>query len=179
MAAKRKDYAKAVEMYESGLSIADVAFLYGISRQAMRKILERRGVSFRSNLKYQQGNHFYRHGIPQDKRVVTIVRKAIKSGCLIAKPCERCGASGKDRDGRNLVDAHHDDYNKPLDIRWLCGPCHREWHQSNEPTRRTAHLAAMPRSEIGSMGGKATWTKNREKALSQLAEARRGRGRKT
>ena len=36
------------------------------------------------------------------------------------QPCERCGAPRADR--------HHDDYSKPLDIRWLCRACHIQHH---------------------------------------------------
>lgn len=52
---------------------------------------------------------------------------AIKLGHLIRQPCERCGSI--------KVDAHHEDYTKPLDVTWLCRPCHRERHK--EMKRRT------------------------------------------
>ena len=47
-------------------------------------------------------------------------RRAIVAGKLSKQPCEVCGAP--------TVDAHHDDYSRPLDVRWLCRPHHREHH---------------------------------------------------
>jgi hypothetical protein len=49
-----------------------------------------------------------------------IVGNAIKYGKLKKEPCEVCGCLD--------VHAHHDDYAKPLDIRWLCDIHHNEWH---------------------------------------------------
>lgn len=43
---------------------------------------------------------------------------AVRNGSLKKKPCEVCGI--------NKVDAHHDDYSKPLDVRWLCKKHHSE-----------------------------------------------------
>jgi len=50
------------------------------------------------------------------------VESAIKRGQL-ARPenCEHCGKHGP-------VHAHHDDYSKPLVVRWLCSKCHGGWH---------------------------------------------------
>ena len=50
------------------------------------------------------------------------VRKAVLSGKLI-KPlyCVACGKKCK-------VEGHHRDYNKPLDVIWLCKDCHAFVH---------------------------------------------------
>lgn len=47
-------------------------------------------------------------------------RRAIERGDLVRMPCEVCGAV--------RVDAHHDDYSNPLQVRWLCRPHHHQHH---------------------------------------------------
>lgn len=44
-----------------------------------------------------------------------------RRGLLKLKPCEECGAT----DG---VQKHHDDYTKPLEVRFLCKSCHLKEH---------------------------------------------------
>lgn len=46
---------------------------------------------------------------------------AVRRGKLKVQPCEKCGASNAEK--------HHDDYSKPLEIRWLCRGCHMEHHK--------------------------------------------------
>ena len=48
------------------------------------------------------------------------VQRAIKTAQLVKRPCEVCGST--------QVQAHHDDYGKPLDVRWLCSVHHRCLH---------------------------------------------------
>jgi hypothetical protein len=48
------------------------------------------------------------------------VRAAIKKGLMArATACESCGATG------GAIEASHSDYSRPLDVTWLCRPCHR------------------------------------------------------
>lgn len=49
-----------------------------------------------------------------------ITSNAIKRGRLVRQPCEVCGAE--------RVEAHHDDYSRPYDVRWLCKRHHDEHH---------------------------------------------------
>lgn len=48
------------------------------------------------------------------------VRNALRRGELTRGPCECCGAE--------KAVGHHDDYDRPLDVRWLCERCHKAWH---------------------------------------------------
>lgn len=47
-------------------------------------------------------------------------RYAVKSGALAVAPCEVCGTEN--------VEAHHDDYSNPMQVRWLCRKHHRDLH---------------------------------------------------
>ena len=64
----------------------------------------------------------------EKKQASNKVNNAIKKGDL-TKPlaCSDCGISGV------RIHGHHDDYSKPLEVRWLCSPCHHEWHKENGP----------------------------------------------
>jgi hypothetical protein len=61
-----------------------------------------------------------------DKRASHIaVGNAVRSGKLIKQPCEICGT--------DKVHAHHDDYSKPLQVRWLCPSHHFVHHKEHGP----------------------------------------------
>lgn len=50
------------------------------------------------------------------------VSAALRLVVLVKEPCEVCGEP--------KAEAHHDDYSKPYDVRWLCRPCHKAHHAS-------------------------------------------------
>ena len=64
----------------------------------------------------------YREKYPLKYKAHSAVRYAINSGKLHKEPCQKCGSEDNPH-------AHHDDYAKPLNIRWLCAGCHSQWHK--------------------------------------------------
>ena len=60
------------------------------------------------------------------KWVSNVVNNAVRDGVLI-KPdsCSSCGKSNC------RIEGHHNDYDRPLCVTWLCSNCHREWHKEN------------------------------------------------
>ncbi len=83
------------------------------------------------------------------------MEKATRRGELTPEPCEVCGAE--------KVDAHHDDYLKPLEIRWLCRKHHRLHHAKHPtglkwPTYKThpcsvqVHIGAVTRARLLELG---------------------------
>ena len=49
------------------------------------------------------------------------VARAIRNGSLLRLPCIKCG--------KEKSVAHHEDYDKPLEVMWLCQPCHKQRHK--------------------------------------------------
>ena len=79
--------------------------------------------AMRVNLSRKDRNSEWKSRVPPEVHIAhDAVQVAIANGSLVRKPCEVCGA--------NRVDAHHDDYSKPLDVRWLCRGHHIKHHRS-------------------------------------------------
>jgi hypothetical protein len=62
----------------------------------------------------------FRRDNPEKTRAYNAVRYALSTGKLVRQPCEVCG------DPKSQ--AHHDDYAKRLDVRWLCARHHAKHH---------------------------------------------------
>lgn len=66
----------------------------------------------------------WRRANPLKYRAHLLVHKALAAGQLQKQPCEVCGAK--------VVDAHHDRYDEPLNVRWLCRSHHTQLHYYGE-----------------------------------------------
>jgi hypothetical protein len=62
----------------------------------------------------------------RQRRAGHLVERAVRRGALIRKPCEVCG--------HVPTEAHHEDYDKPFDVRWLCHSHHQK-HDRNRIVR--------------------------------------------
>lgn len=62
----------------------------------------------------------YRTNNPAKHEAHLAVRRALRRQELARTPCEVCGAI--------RVEGHHDDYGKPLSVRWLCKRHHMAAH---------------------------------------------------
>ncbi len=62
----------------------------------------------------------HRHLNPEKYKARTAVGNALRDGRIVKKNCERCGSVDSQ--------AHHHDYSRPLDVKWMCFACHRAEH---------------------------------------------------
>lgn len=89
----------------AGARMTDVAREYQISRQRAEQIVH-----------------------AQEAKARRRVADALESGELIRpSACQGCGRTyTRSRIGnRSRIESHHNDYSRPLDVRWLCRQCHR------------------------------------------------------
>ncbi len=64
----------------------------------------------------------YRLRYPKKYKAHQAVGKAVRNGVLTNPGnCVECTSD-------LAVEAHHDDYDFPLTVRWLCALCHKRWH---------------------------------------------------
>lgn len=86
----------------------------------------------RMGLATSESNKEWRKRNPDAYAAYGLTANNIRDGKLKKEPCEKCGDL--------KVDAHHDDYLKPLKIRWLCKKHHAEHHRLKRELERK-HIA--------------------------------------
>jgi hypothetical protein len=151
---KRKiDLTQATFLYEAGYSIPHIGRHFGVTKQAAHSALIKAGVHTStprgiapplSDEEREEARRLYEEYVQRltvtryrnakiQEKAREKVLKAIARGVLRPGPCEVCGTTAKGSDGRRDVHAHHDDYSRPLAVRWLCSKHHKQWHKTNTP----------------------------------------------
>lgn len=177
---------EAVRCYDAGESCATVAGRYGVTRQAMWDLLHRR-TTMRPRERKGADNGLYRGGPHEGAdRARNLVEKAMARGDL-TRP-DYCSVCGDPDD----IQAHHDDYNAPLDVRWLCRRCHFAWHKTNravevmpanptvdvvvggvplDPVRTGASPGSEPESKAAGPASSSTGQTGSQMSLTEAAPA--------
>lgn len=75
---------------------------------------------------FRESTARWRRRNPGKVKAHEVVRKAIRAGVLVRPSrCTACHKIPKRRkDGRSGMHAHHRNHRKPLEVDWLCAPCH-------------------------------------------------------
>lgn len=60
---------------------------------------------------------------PHKRKARELLRIAVARGEVKKYPCEVCG--------NKRSQGHHDDYNKPLEVRWFCALHHKQLHSTH------------------------------------------------
>lgn len=132
-----KEYDIALELYNNGISTIELSRMRGVSAAAINHALKRRGCQFRPKPGKGESSNFFR-GTPKDKSKKGIVGHILGAALLrgeIIKPdkCDECGQPDPTyKNGRSGIEGHHCDYDKPLDVMWLCRRCHYNWHTNHK-----------------------------------------------
>jgi hypothetical protein len=58
---------------------------------------------------------------PEAKKAHETLNNAVRDGKIIKQPCSICGSVYR-------IHGHHDDYSKPLDVKWFCAKHHQRYH---------------------------------------------------
>lgn len=74
---------------------------------------------------------------PEKRAAHNALNNAVRDG-IVEKPdaCQCCGAIGL------RIEAHHDDYSRPLVVRWMCRACHLSEHRRADGFEPVANVAA-------------------------------------
>ena len=118
------------DMFSAGRTWAEIAQAIGVSYDAVRQRAYRLGLRRTEMVKTRQEdpakstirNRRYQQKFPEKRRAHKAVEWALLNGKLKREPCGECGVQN--------AHAHHADYSRPLEVRWLCPRCHKREHIS-------------------------------------------------
>ncbi len=83
--------------------------------------------------------HRYKEDNPDRRAAHTFLNNSVRDG-EITRPscCDNCGVHSY------RIEAHHSDYSKPLDVKWLCGNCRGKEHRlPNEARKNTGAVCQV------------------------------------
>jgi transposase-like protein len=83
-----------------------------------KKLAQGQSAQGRAASNARNRRHRSRHPLRHAAR--RLLAQAVSAGRIEREACEVCGNGN--------THGHHDDYARPLDVRWLCQRCHTQFH---------------------------------------------------
>ena len=121
----KQRHIEMMDDYKNGMPLRQIADKYGVHITAASKAASRAGTTLRQSSQplalHRASKRKCQTDNPEKRKAHKAVEYAIATGALTKSPCERCGSENSH--------AHHEDYNKPLDVMWLCPTDHKKRHR--------------------------------------------------
>lgn len=119
------DSAKSLLRYYKNrpARLAQVRRYRTANREAIRAAKKAYNILHRVEI--NRKNREYKRAHKKEIRCHNLAAKAVRQGKLMPKDCEDCGALTSE----NKIVKHHLDYSNPLEVIWLCIPCHQQRHR--------------------------------------------------
>ena len=111
----REHYKKNIEYYRAYDRKRNSLFYRKEQRKLYKQTEQGKIVQKKANLKWAINN-------PQKCKAVKAVNNALHDKRLFKEPCKECGTI-KD------IQGHHENYELPLVVVWLCRTCHLKLHK--------------------------------------------------
>lgn len=117
---KKIEYSKKYSKTSKGYSVR-LKYLNSAREIINKRVRENTTTEQRAAIRRKQ-NELY----PQKYKARSVLRTALCRGIIQKEPCCICGST-------KAIEAHHTDYNKPIDVMWMCRSHHRAWHRVFAP----------------------------------------------
>ena len=95
---------------------------YADYSEHLRRNAERQKTE-RGAANHVRANRAYRQRNAKKRAAHNAVAKALLAGKIVPWPCCALPECSETK-----VEAHHPDYDAPLDVVWICGPHHKQLH---------------------------------------------------
>lgn len=86
------------------------------------------GYCKKCHAEYMRANRKKQAEMAPEEKMKVLARQYLnvylRRGKVVKKPCEVCGSENSQ--------AHHDDYSKPLEVRWFCREHHLDLHNKKQ-----------------------------------------------
>lgn len=134
------------------------------NKEQYKKQLERsRNWKHRNPERHAELARAYRARNREKTKAQNQLNYAIRKGELTRQSCELCGTNKQ-------VHAHHHDYSKPFDVKWLCYLCHKKSHPVDDEDKKIKFKGAKHAILPGELNPNASLTNEQANMVRKMLE---------